>query len=102
MRSRPRDDGTVVARLAVVFVTNEIARLRGRRDCLLGRAGLLRVFPGGLRQRHGALGGLHGLGVRRGAVADPPGNTLGDAGEPEQVVEKYQLRSGTAMPVMSQ
>src|SRR5260370_34976566 len=45
------------------------------------RPGLLRVFPGRLRQRHGALGRFNRLRVRRGAVADPPRDTLRDAGE---------------------
>src|SRR5260370_15894713 len=49
------------------------------RPLTLSRPRLLRVFPGRLRQRHRALGRLHGLGIRRGAVANPPADTLRDA-----------------------
>src|SRR5262245_30977025 len=58
------------------------------------RAGLLCVFPGGLRQRHRALGRLDGLGVGGGAVADAPGDTLGDAGEAEQIVGEIPVEVG--------
>src|SRR5882724_9798338 len=47
------------------------------------RAGLLRVFPRGLRQRHGARRRLQRLGVGRGAVANPSRNALRDAGQTE-------------------
>src|SRR6202011_3719886 len=52
---------------------------------VLLRPRLLRVFPGGLRQRHRALGGFHGLRAGRGAVADTSGDALRNSGEPEQI-----------------
>ena len=73
-----------------------IARFRGHDTVPYVAPGLLRVFPGCLRQRHGALGGLHGLGIRRGAVANPACDALGDAGQPEQVVGEIPVQVGHA------
>src|SRR6478609_5653605 len=56
------------------------------------RPRLLRVFPRGFRQRHGALGGFHRLGIGRGAVANAPRYALGDAGEPKQIVGKIPVQ----------
>src|SRR6516225_6058742 len=51
----------------------------------LHRARLLRIFPRRLRERHGALGGFDRLRIRRGAVANAAGDTLGDARKAEQI-----------------
>src|SRR6187551_3856403 len=68
---------TAISRLPRIFGESATSRL--------GRAGLLRVFPRCLRQRHGARGRFQRLGVGRGAVANTPGNALRDAGQTEQV-----------------
>ena len=64
------------------------ASVQQRRRTSLLRAGLLRVLPGGLRQRHRALGGFHGLDVRRGAIANTTRDTLSNSREPEQVIAR--------------
>src|ERR1700733_11599094 len=58
------------------------------------RARLLRVVPRCLGEWHGALWGFQGLGVGGGAVADAAGDTLGDAGEPEQVIGEIPVQVG--------
>src|SRR5262245_59563218 len=58
------------------------------------RAGLLRVFPRCLGERHSARGRRHSLGIGGGAITDAAGDTLGDAGKAEQVVGEIPVQLG--------
>src|SRR5258708_34858422 len=62
------------------------------------RAGFLRVFPRGFRQRHGARRRLQRLAVGRGTVANASRNALGDAGETAQIVGKIPVEDRTGTP----
>src|SRR6186713_1762712 len=77
---------TAMSRLPRIFGESATSRL--------DRAGLLRVFPRGLRQRHGAGRRFQRLGVGSGAVANAPGDALRDAGEAEQVVGEIPVQIG--------
>src|SRR3977135_858990 len=69
----------------VEFVSARLTSLRPR---------LLRVFPGGLRKRHRALRGLHGLRACRGAITNTSRNALRNPGEPEQIVREIPVQVG--------